>query len=99
LEHVINSIAHPPQDVLLLVSPGQKLMNKKRQTRNASWVASHLGTSHQTVGRMIDSGELEAYKLRDRGRWHIFLDSVEALEKKINAKYCTRPSQPQEQRG
>jgi hypothetical protein len=77
----------------------KKLMNKKRQTRNASWVARHLGTSPQTVGRMVESGELEAYKLRERGSWHIFLDSVEALEKKISEKYCTRPTQSQEQHG
>jgi hypothetical protein len=51
----------------------------------------------QKIGRMIESGDLEAYKLRERGAWHVFLDSVEALEKRIGAKYFTRPTQSQKQ--
>jgi helix-turn-helix protein len=58
-----------------------------RATKNAAWVARHLKTSPQTVGRMIEAGELEAYKLRERGPWHIFLDSVEELEKKIRDRH------------
>jgi excisionase family DNA binding protein len=55
----------------------------KRSTKNASWVARHLNTSPQTVARLIEEGKIEAYKLRERGRWHIFLDSVEAFERKV----------------
>ena len=60
---------------------------QKRETRNAAWVARHLNTSPQTVGRMIEEGKLQAYKLRDRGPWHIFMDSVEKLKAEIKEKY------------
>ena len=59
----------------------------QRATKNATWVARHLKTSPQTVGRMIEAGEFEAYKLRQRGPWHIFLDSVAKLEEKIRCKH------------
>jgi hypothetical protein len=57
-----------------------------RATKNASWVARHLNTSPQTVGRLIEEGKLQAYKLRDRGPWHIFMDSVTAFESQIKAQ-------------
>ena len=53
------------------------------KTRNAAWVARHLGTSAQTVGRLIEEGKLQAYKLRDTGQWHILLESVEAFERGV----------------
>jgi hypothetical protein len=58
-----------------------------RATKNASWVARHLNTSHQTIARMIEEGLLQGYKLRERGAWHIFLDSVEDFEKSISTRY------------
>lgn len=58
-----------------------------RATRNASWVASHLGTSTQTVCRLIEDGTLEAYKLRNGGQWHICLDSVGKYEAEIKRRY------------
>jgi excisionase family DNA binding protein len=58
-----------------------------RPTKNATWVARHLKTSAQTVARMIEEGELDAYKLRDRGQWYIYMDSVEQLLRRQAAKY------------
>jgi hypothetical protein len=58
-----------------------------RPTKNAAWVARHLNTSPQTVGRLIEEGTLQAYKLRERGPWHIFLDSVAEYEAKIKTRY------------
>jgi hypothetical protein len=57
------------------------------KTRNATWVANHLGASPQTVGRLIEEGKIEAYKLRDRGPWYIVLDSVYQFERQQRAKY------------
>ncbi|MFL6310626.1 MAG: helix-turn-helix domain-containing protein [Terriglobales bacterium] len=58
-----------------------------RPTKNASWVARHLKTSAQTVARMIEAGELDGYKLRDRGPWYIFLDSVDEVLRRQATKY------------
>lgn len=58
-----------------------------RETKNASWVARHMKTSPQTVGRLLEEGSLLGYKLRERGAWHIYMDSVEEFEKKISARY------------
>lgn len=58
-----------------------------RQTKNAAWVANHLKTSPQTVGRLIDEGKLQAYKIRDNGHWHIFMDSVIKFEQEIKDKH------------
>jgi excisionase family DNA binding protein len=58
-----------------------------RPTKNASWVARHLKTSAQTVARMLEEGELEGYKIRDRGHWFIYLDSVDALIRRQAIKY------------
>lgn len=63
------------------------MKTRASKTRNASWVATHLNTSPQTVARMIEEGKLRGYKLRDRGPWHIFLDSVEKLKAEIKEKY------------
>jgi hypothetical protein len=58
-------------------------MPDKQRTQNASWVARHLGTSPQTVGRLIEEGKIKAYKLRDRGPWYILLDSVESFKRGV----------------
>jgi hypothetical protein len=58
-----------------------------RPTKNATWVASHLKTSPQTVARMIEEGEIDAYKLRDRGPWYIYLDSVDECVRRQALKY------------
>jgi Helix-turn-helix domain len=58
-----------------------------RPTQNATWVARHLKTSAQTIARMIEQGELDAYKLRDRGPWYIFLDSVDEILRRRAVKY------------
>jgi excisionase family DNA binding protein len=53
------------------------------KTRNAAWVARHLNTSPQTVGRLIEEGKLKAYKLREHGRWHVLIESVDEYERRI----------------
>jgi excisionase family DNA binding protein len=58
-----------------------------QKTRNATWVARHLNTSPQTVGRLIEEGKLSAYRLRERGPWHVLLDSVEEFVRKVKAKH------------
>ena len=58
-----------------------------RPTKNASWVARHLKISSQTVARMLEEGELDGYKLRDKGHWFIYLDSVEELLRRRASKY------------
>jgi excisionase family DNA binding protein len=58
------------------------------KTKNANWVARHLNTSPQTVGRLIEDGTLRAYKLREGGPWHVLLSSVEAYKARIAAKYA-----------
>lgn len=57
------------------------------KTRNATWVARHLGTSPQTVGRLIEEGKLEAYKLRDKGPWHILLESLAKYKASVIQRY------------
>jgi excisionase family DNA binding protein len=57
------------------------------KTRNASWVARHLNTSPQTVGRLIEEGKLQAYKLRDRGQWHVLVSSVDAYERRVKKQH------------
>jgi excisionase family DNA binding protein len=59
----------------------------QRATNNASWVARRLNTSTQTVCRLIEEGKLQAYKLRDRGPWHIFMDSVAEFERQIKDRH------------
>lgn len=54
----------------------------KSETRNASWVARHLNISPQTVVRLVEEGKLRGFKWRERGPWHILLDSVHELERK-----------------
>lgn len=68
-------------------SKGTAKPSGSRTTANASWVARHLNTSPQTVGRLIEEGRLRAYKLRESGPWHILLDSVHEYEKKLANKY------------
>jgi hypothetical protein len=56
-------------------------------TRNATWVARHLNTSPQTVGRMIEDGTLKAFRLRERGPWHVLMESVAEYEESLLKKY------------
>jgi hypothetical protein len=65
---------------------------KQRETRNAAWVARHLNTSPQTIGRMIEEGRLQAYKLREYGPWHILMDSVRKLECELLTKAGVKES-------
>lgn len=58
-----------------------------RATKNAAWVARHLNTSPQTIGRLIEEGKLKAYRLRDRGPWHIFMDSVAEFEAQLKVRH------------
>jgi excisionase family DNA binding protein len=44
-------------------------------------VAAALRTSHDTVVRMIRAKQLEGHQLRDRSRWQINKQSVEAYAK------------------
>lgn len=85
--------AQPPQ-----LSPAKlrKIvpMRERPDTRNAAWVSKYLNTSPQTVGRLIEDGTLRAYKLRDGGPWHVFLDSVYAYEKKIAAQMRKKGAGP-----
>ena len=59
----------------------------REETRNATWVAQHLKTSPQTVGRLIEDGTLRAYKLRDGGPWHVLMESVANYERILREKY------------
>lgn len=59
----------------------------QRVTKNASWVARHLNTSPQTVGRLLQEGKLEGYKIREPGQWHIFMDSVDKFAAEIIKKH------------
>jgi excisionase family DNA binding protein len=68
-------------------------MAKVTKTRNASWVANHLGTSPQTVARLIEEGKLQAYKLRERGPWHILLESVDAFLAQCKERHGITPEQ------
>jgi excisionase family DNA binding protein len=57
------------------------------KTRNATWVAHHLNTSPQTVGRLIEEGKLKAYKLRERGHWHVLIESIDEYERSIKSQH------------
>jgi hypothetical protein len=76
-----------------VVRKPQQLSLFSRITKNASWVARHLNTSPQTIGRMLEDGTLQGYKLRERGAWHIFMDSVDEFESKIKARHGLMASQ------
>jgi excisionase family DNA binding protein len=47
-----------------------------RKSVSVSHVAEMLDCSHDTVIRMIESGELKAYQLRRLSPWRIFYESV-----------------------
>lgn len=68
------------------------MMNQENRvaakTRSAAWVENYLGTSPQTVGRLIAEGKIEAYKLREGGAWHIPVKSVDAYLAGRKAKYA-----------
>lgn len=59
----------------------------QERTQNATWVARHLNTSPQTVGRLIEEGKLRAYKLRQGGPWHVLLESVAEYERILREEY------------
>jgi hypothetical protein len=67
-------------------SPLQMSLFQSR-TQNATWVARHLKTSPQTVCRMIEEGTLRAFRLRERGPWHVLLDSVDEFERVLREKH------------
>ena len=70
-----------------------------RPTKNATWVATHLNTSTQTVCRLIEDGTLQAYKIRERGPWHIFLDSVADFEAQIKHRHGLQMAQDSPRKG
>jgi excisionase family DNA binding protein len=47
-----------------------------------------LNTSVDTVKRLIESGELQAYKLHEAGWWKVSYESVVAYRNKIRQKYA-----------
>lgn len=47
-----------------------------------------LHTSVDTVRRLIEEGQIEAYRLHDTGWWHISHSSVLALVERIKTKFA-----------
>lgn len=67
-----------------------------RPTISASRVASIIGSSVDTVYRLIEEGELHGYRLTARGWWNIYYDSFVAYCLRMKLKYDNNDSPDQQ---
>ena len=60
------------------------------RTLSVSTVARLLKISGRTVYRLLESGELEGYKIHQRGWWRVTTESVDALLARLRERHGLR---------